>query len=400
MMIAGFTEEELKRGYRRYCLSLTGENSHVFELALGQGSLSIGTKGISEGEFDIWVDPGAPINWDALNGHYTGYGAMHKEQYPYGNWPRWIEYSGMDTGFAAWTSKRRTEDFYWMPTENACVDLEKAMIYHLSLDLKKKVIVTIGPGISKLILNGDPTNLEIKVNGGNPAVEFDMNGYSHPGKTYGIPDIRDLQDVESVCVRVSPLGEPFDCESLKQFRDLKKLMLVGNICHANVLEELKGLESLSFFEAPDLTDLPQLEGWTHLNDFTCVDSDEIIGKDIKQQLKALKKEREIKADVSWLRSKTWFATEYENPFNHWEGKQGKKASKLYRDYLKEIKKAGDEEMARECIIRFAEAFNTFDDIETTEREDIWEAVQKLGMASKLKIARDTLMQWFDEVRDY
>jgi hypothetical protein len=399
-MIAGFTDEKLKRGYRRYCLSLTGENSHVFELALGQGSLSIGTKGISEGEFDIWVDPGAPINWDALNGHYTGHGAMHKEQYPYGDWPRWIYYSGADIGFAVWTSKRRTEDFYWMPTENACVDLEKAMIYHLSLDLKKKVKVTVGPEISELILNGDPTNLEIKVNGGNPGVDFEMNGYSHQGKTYGIPDIKDLQDVESLCVRVSPLGDPFDIESLKQFRNLKTLQLVGNICNANTLAELKGLESLSFFSVPDLTNLPQLKCWKHLNSFMGVDIDETVGKDIKKQLKTLKKERKIESIVSGLRSKTWFATEYENPFKHWEGKRGKKASKLYSAFLKEIKKAPDEETVQGCIIQFVEAFNTFDDIETVEREGIWDAVRKLGMASQLEITRDTLMQWFDEAREY
>ena len=44
---------EPKKGYKRYCLSLTGENSHTFDLYLGQGSLSIGTKGISKGEYDI-----------------------------------------------------------------------------------------------------------------------------------------------------------------------------------------------------------------------------------------------------------------------------------------------------------------------------------------------------------
>ena len=38
--------------------------------------------------------------------------------------------------------------------------------------------------------------------------------------------------------------------------------------------------------------------------------------------------------------------------------------------LKEIAKAEDENMIRECIIRFTEAFNEFDDIETEEREDI------------------------------
>lgn len=46
---------QVKNGYKRYSLSLTGENSHIFDLQAGQGSLSIGTKGISEGKYDIWI---------------------------------------------------------------------------------------------------------------------------------------------------------------------------------------------------------------------------------------------------------------------------------------------------------------------------------------------------------
>ena len=97
-------KSEPRRGYKRYSLSLTGENSHVFDLQLGQGSLSIGTKGVSEGKYDIWVEPGVTINWDAFNECYTGYGECHKDEYPFGNWPRWIYYSGIDTGFVKWTS--------------------------------------------------------------------------------------------------------------------------------------------------------------------------------------------------------------------------------------------------------------------------------------------------------
>ena len=104
-------DKEPKKGYKRYCLSLTGDKSHIIDLPLGQGGLSIGTKGVSIGEYDVWVDPGEKINWDTFNEFYIGYGSRRKEEYPYGDWPRGFTYSGMDMGFIAWTSKRRTENF-------------------------------------------------------------------------------------------------------------------------------------------------------------------------------------------------------------------------------------------------------------------------------------------------
>ena len=391
---------EPKKGYKRYCLSLTGDKSHIIDLYLGQGGLSIGTKGISDGEYDVWVDSGEKINWDAFNEFYTEYESRHKEEYPYGDWPRGFCYSGMDTGFIAWTSKRRTESFAWIPTEDAQVNLEKVMIHYFFLNLKKKVQVTVGPGIRRLYLQGDPKNLTINASGGEYILDFKMTGYNDPEKIYRIPEFKDFQNTESVYVEVSPLGDPFDCGSLKQFENTKHLQIVGNVCNTKELAELKELESLRLFSVPDLSELPPLACWEHLDHFLGVDIDEIAGKDIKKQLKVLEKEREIKIHISKLRSKTWFATEYDNPFKSWEGKNGKKASKLYKDTLKEIKTADDEAMVREHIIRFTKAFNEFDDIDTVECEEISVAVNRLVQASNFKIPGDAWMQWFDEVREY
>ena len=394
-------DKEPKKGYKRYYLSLTGENSHIIDLYLGQGGLSIGTKGVSDGEYDVWVDPGEKINWDAFNGFYIGYGSGRKEEHPYGDWPRGFTYSGMDTGFIAWTSKRRTENFEWIPTEDAQVNLENAMIYYFFLNLKKKVRITVGPGIRRLYLKGDPKNLAINASGGKYILDFKMTGYNDPEKIYRIPELKDFQNTESVYVEVSPLGDPFDCESLKQFRNLKHLQIIGNICNAKELAEFNELESLRLFSVPDLSELPLLACWEHLDHFLGVDIDEIAGRDIKKQLKVLeKKERVIETHISKLRSKTWFATEYNNPFKDWEGKNGKKASKLYKDTLKVIKKAENEAIVREHIIRFTEAFNKFDDIETVEREEIADAVDCLVLASPFEIANKTWLQWFDEARDY
>lgn len=392
--------KEPKNGYKRYYLSLTGENSHVIDLMISQGRLSIGTEGVSTGKYDVLVQPGQKINWDTFNGLFTHYGEQMKDEYPYGNWPRAITYSGMDMGFITWTSKRKTEDLYWTPTEDVTADLEKSMICRLKLVLDHKVKVTIGPGTQWLFLEGDPKNLEIRATGKEPILDFNMTGYTDPEKIYRIPDLKDLHGAESVYVRVSPLGDPFDCRSLLQFPGLKDLHISGYICNAGALSELKGLESLWFNTVPDLTDLPAADCWEHLDRFVGVDIDEATGKEIKKQLKALQKEREIDTHIAKLRSRTWFETEYINPFKDWEGKQGKKASGLYKDTLKEIAKAEDEAAVREHIISFTKAFNECDDIETGEREDIWDAVSRLVTASGFKISEDTYMNWFDEARDY
>ena len=58
---------------KEYIISLTGKDSHRVMIPAGQGSFSIGTKGLSEGEYDVWVEPDSVINWDAFNEFLTGY---------------------------------------------------------------------------------------------------------------------------------------------------------------------------------------------------------------------------------------------------------------------------------------------------------------------------------------
>ena len=70
-------------------LSLTGKDSHEFILEPWRGDFNIGTKGLSKGEYDVWIEKEDTINWDTLNYHYN---PLFKEQAkrPYGFWPRWV----------------------------------------------------------------------------------------------------------------------------------------------------------------------------------------------------------------------------------------------------------------------------------------------------------------------
>lgn len=391
---------EVKNGYKRYSLSLTGENSHIFDLQIGQGSLSIGTKGISEGKYDIWVEPGDTINWDAFNECFTYYGERQKKEHPFGDWPRWIYYSGMDTGFIEWTAKRKTESFHWTPTKEVSVDMENVVISELTLNLKHHVKITVGPKVRMLVLEGNPENAEVKTCGKAPELVFVLKDYENPDNIYRIPDFKELQDTAFVGIESSPVGDVFDCESLRQFKHVKTLNIWGNVKKTSILSELTELESIGMRYVPDMSGFPDVRSWKNLDRFIGWNIEETAGKDLRKQLKALEKEKELDYQISQLRSKTWFATEYDNPFKNWEGTKGRKASKLYKDYLKEIKKVPDEATVKDSIIRFTEAFNTFDDLDTVEREDTYDAVRRLIMASPIEIDENIWLEWFDSTRDF
>ena len=391
---------QVKNGYKRYSLSLTGENSHIFDLQAGQGSLSIGTKGISEGKYDIWVEPGDTINWDAFNECFTYYGERQKKEHPFGDWPRWIYYSGMDTGFIEWTSKRKTEGFHWTPTKDVSVDMENVVISERTINLKQHVKMTVGPKVRMLVLEGNPENAEVKTCGKAPELVFALKDYENPDNIYRIPDFKELQDTAFVGIESSPVGDVFDCESLRQFKHVKTLNIWGNVKNTSVLSELTELENIGMRYVPDMSGFPDVRSWKNLDRFIGWNIEETAGKDLRKQLKALEKEKELDYQISQLRSKTWFATEYDNPFKNWEGTKGRKASKLYKDYLKEIKKVPDEASVRDNIIRFTEAFNAFDDLDTVEREDTYDAVRRLIMASPFEIDENIWLEWFDGTRDF
>ena len=60
----------------------------------------------------------------------------------------------------------------------------------------------------------------------------------------------------------------------------------------------------------------------------------------------------------------------------------------------------DEASVRDNIIRFTEAFNAFDDLDTVEREDTYDAVRRLIMASPFEIDENIWLEWFDSTRDF
>lgn len=378
-----------------YIISLTGADSHKIKVPLGQGSLSIGTKGVSKGKYDVWVEPGSVINWDAFNNLYTGYGVQNKEEHPYGDWPRWFYYSGNDTGFIEWARKRYIEEFHWAPYADVSVDFTGADIYRLFIGTENAK-VRFRPGEKTLYLGLSWTleNFEVLECDKIPPLSLAPNGTR-------LPVFGTLAQARYVEIHSSPNKAAFDCESLLQFQNLASLDLWGNMTGLSALADLKNLESLGLRYIPDLQGMPKLETWEKLNYFIGWNIEESAGKAFRAELKTLKEEREMKhASVSQLRKPIWFTTEYGLPFSGWEEASAKKATTAYKKCFKQMKKAATEDEVHAAIIEFVGKINRLDNIETTEREDAGTAVGQLVENAPLEIPDEKWMLWFDEAREF
>ncbi len=377
----------------KYIISLTGKESHKLKIEAGQGSFSIGTKGISIGKYDAFVEKEDKIYWNSFDEFYTPSGSP---------WPRYFRYSGNDIGFIEWSKKREIEGFTWRPYNDVLLNLEESKIREFSLCVEKyNADLILGKNIHGIILSGELENIKIKKCSKIPKLRFVVDSVKNQEKYYKIPSYSILNEAECVNIYNSPLSKPFDCTSLLQFKNLKNLGLIGNLVNVNILKELKNLESLEIRYVPDLTELPELITWKNLKYFIAWNVEEDRGKILKKELSILTKEREFEyATVSKLRKKIWFTTEYGIPFANWEEKSSKKAIKLYKIALKEIKKAKTENEVEEAIIKLIKEFNLFTNIETTEREDVMTAITQLTESSKLKISVEKGKEWFEQNRDF
>ncbi len=384
-------------------ISLTGENSHRVIIPPGQGSFSIGTKGVSEGKYDVYVEKESRINWNAFNGFYTPHGRQNADAIPYGDWPRFFYYSGNDSGFIEWSERRAIEDFNWSPCEDVIADLTGANIRRLFLHAgENRVAISTGDKLHSLFLSGNLENITIGKCAGTTFLYFAPAMSKAGAEPYRLPVYEALRSAVSVEISVPVVGQAFDCRSLLQFPALTALTLSGNVTGLEALAELEHLERLVLRNVPDLTGMPGLAAWKNMNGFVGWNIEEMAGKALAAEFDALSKEREFQySGVSRLRKKIWFTTEYGIPFADWNDRKSRTAAtKAYKTCLKEIKRAKTEDEAHKAITAFVEALNTLPNMETTEREDAGIAVGQLVESSALNLSQEVGNRWFDEVRDF
>lgn len=381
-------------------LSLTGNESHEVTVEAGQGSLSIGLTGMNSKEFDVLVDDSVPINWECFNSFYTGHGKENADRYPFGDWPRFFQYWGHDTGFIQWSKKRSIERFAWHPNKSVHADLSQADIHALFIqgendDLKLRLGEHTYFGIS-----GNLEKIHITESGQIDHLTFSPD-MTLGQDSYQLPKFDVFRDAKRINIQVKPMDPPFDCESLLQFKQLTHLNLYGNVTNLACLKHHNQLNSLELRFIQNLEGLPDLSSWKKLTSFIAWNVESTKGKELRRQLKILSKERElVTSSVSQLRDQLWFTTEYGIPFSAWHGKAEKTAVRLYKTTLKKLKKTETEQEVKTLLLEFTQSFNDFSHLDTTEREDIAEAIDQLRQVPKIDIDAKKAAQWFDSVRDY
>lgn len=385
-----------------YYISLTGEKSHKVSIPIGQGSFSIGTKGISRGKYDVWIEKDSVINWDAFNEFYTGFGQNKRELFPYGDWPRFFYYSGNDQGFIEWSIKREIEEFHWFPNKDMIVDLTKANIKKLSVHAENNTLqISTGEKLRTLTLSGCLEHIDLIECAAIPNLSFYPDCTKTKKPTYQLPKYKALKKAVSININLSPLGTAFDCTSLLQFPNLINLNLQGNMTNLDTLTAFEQLERLSLRFVPSLENIPKLISFKHLKSFIGYNIEESSGKALRTELNKLLKEKEMDySSVTKLRKKIWFHTEYGIPFSGWEDQNAKIATKAYKNCLKEVKKSKTEKELQEAIITFLKIINQLEGIETSEREDVGTAIGHFIDSSSFEIPQEKWQIWFDEVRDF
>lgn len=388
----------------RYPIDLTGPHSHTLVRQPGVGSLSIGPSKLGN-KADLHVDPNTSVNWSVFDSFATPAGSP---------WPRFLHYTGSDAGFFTWAKERAIEDMSWVPVlpEDVVVDASQSKLQNLSIELdpsesqlhlklpKTQVAayfrLRVAGDLSRFSAEGDlPFSLTLK-----PRTSRRKNK-----DPFVLPDLGTLQQVKSLTLENEPLSQPISLACLERFPNLTSLSLWGNFCDLEQLACQTQLTNLELRFMPELGDLPPLDVWPLLDRFIAYNVEEATGKRLRQQMKARANTRPWTdyASVSQLRKPEWWTTEFGRPFASWPKRMAKLANEAYDTAKTAMAQARSLDDAQAAITAFTVRFNTVKGIETTEREDLGEAVLQLSQADHLigqPITEEMAQRWFDAARDY
>lgn len=380
-----------------YRLDLTGPDSHVLTIQPGRGDLSLGP---ADGKpVDLQIGPDDAIDWSAFDPFATPAGSP---------WPRHIVYRGNDAGFFAWARRRPIENFSWTPdfADARDVDAAGSDIHSLFLrlgELRGSLRLTM-PAVYHLSVAGDLARL--RTDGALPRSLSLLPALGRAtGEPVVVPDLGPLRDVESVTLSGAPLGRPISLTSLRQFTRIESLSLHGSFTDWEALGELDVLRGLEVRFVPNLDGMPSLDTWPSLERFIAFNVDEAGGKVLRSQMRARAKTRpwDDYASVVKLRKPEWWQQEYGRPFAGWAARRAKIANAAYDAALASLAAAEDLGEARAAIVAFVERFNSVPGIETTEREDVGDAVLQLQTHARsiaLGVTAEDALSWFDETRDF
>lgn len=381
----------------QYHLSLAGPHSHVLTISPGQGRLVIGPQSMGK-KADLHVEPDAVIEWSAFDPFSTPAGSP---------WPRHIDYQGNDAGFFVWSQQRPIENFRWAPAFSGepIVDAAGARISGLGVDLTQVdgTLELALPPLVSFSVTGDVGRL--RASGPLPNMLGLTPRLGRDKGAYVLPHLGRLAEVRSLAIGGKPMGRPISLAALSQFEQLESLSLWGSFTDWEALATVRGLRNIEIRFVPDLDGIPPLSGWPALDAFIAFNIDEAAGKRLKAEIKAREKVRpwDGYTSVSKLRKPDWWLSEYGRPFSSWNSRMAKAANAAYDAVLVNIDAAKSAADIEAAVVGFVESFNRMKGIETTEREDIGDAVVQLGArpgAEAFGVGEDDALVWFEATRDF
>ena len=382
-------------------LQLTQGAAHKLKTSPGQGSLSFGPKEQLP-KADLWLAAGAPVLWSCFDPFATPAGSP---------WPRNFYYAGNDSGFFTWAQRRPIEGFTWYPQlqQDVHIDASQSRIRELSIHLQQSNLGHIHLKLPeqglRLHLHGQLS--QITVTGGLPdSLSLNPATSKNPADApLQLPDMEALKKVNTLELGNGAGKQAISLQSLLQFSELESLALWGNHSDLALLSSCAKLKALSLRLMPHLQGLPALQTWPELDFFVAYNVEEATGKRLRQQLKDRAKERPWAehAAVSQLRKPEWWAREYGRPFSSWPAARAKMGHAAYDLAEQQLNVAQSLSDVQTALVGFTSRFNTVKGIETTEREDLGQAVNQLAQlpaAQSLGLTDEQAQQWFDENRDY
>lgn len=383
-----------------YPIDLTGPSSHTLVIRPGVGSLSIGPSHLGK-RADLHVPADACIDWTVFDIFATPAGSP---------WPRFLHYTGSDAGFLKWAQKRPIEEMTWTPVLSAdtIADASQSILHGLHIELGPSgghLSLKLPREACRLSVSGDLSRFS--ATGGMPSslALAPRTSRRSSDPPFRMPELGELYQVTSLTLQNEPLGQPISLDCLEQFPSLSSLSLWGNFCDLNVLARHAQLTNLELRFMPDLEDLPPLDAWPLLDRFIAYNVEETAGKRLRQQMKARGKARPWTehASVSQLRKADWWTTEFGRPFSSWPKRLAKLANEAYDAAQAALAEAHSLAAAEAAITAFTVRFNTVKGIETTEREDLGEAVWQLSQSGHQigqPITEEMAQGWFDAAREY
>ncbi|WP_374705345.1 hypothetical protein [Paenibacillus radicis (ex Gao et al. 2016)] len=383
-----------------YPIDLTGPRSHTLIRRSGVGSLSIGPSQLGK-KADLHVAPDARIDWTVFDPFTTPAGSP---------WPRFLHYSGSDLGFLEWAQKRPIEEMTWAPVlpADTAADASESILHSLHIEMGQSgghLSLRLPNTVFRLSVSGDLSRFS--ASGAIPS-SLTLAPRTSRRKTdspFRLPDLGELYGVTSLTLQNEPLGQPISLSCLDHFPNLDSLSLWGNFSDMELLASHARLTNLELRFMPDLEGLPSLETWPLLERFIAYNVEEAAGKSLKQQMKTRAKIRPWAGyvSVSQLRKPEWWAAEFGRPFSSWPKRLAKLANEAYSVAKASLAQASSLAEAEAAITAFTVRFNNLKGIETTEREDLGEAVWQLSQSEHLidqPITEELAQRWFDEARDY